>query len=114
MNNPVEFPNDASGDALRRMRAAGDDLTRPRMVDFCFIFSKRQQALAFADLVDDQDCIVCISYYAGRQLWQTIVKRHIVPDYKCVVDMEATLTIKAESVGGEADGWGCMQVRRKE
>jgi hypothetical protein len=84
------------------------------MIDFCFIFPKRQQALAFADLVDDQDSVVSISYYAGRDIWQTVVKRHMVPDYKDVVAMEATLAIKAESVGGEADGWGCMQVRRKD
>ena len=114
MDNLAQFPDDASGDALRRMCAAGDDLTQPRIIDFCFIFDKRQQALAFADLVDDQDSVVSISYYAARTVWQTIIKRRMLPDYKNIVTTEATLTIKAESVGGEADGWGCMQNRRKD
>jgi Regulator of ribonuclease activity B len=112
MNNSTQFPDDATGDALRRMWAKGDDLTQSRMIDFCFIFPERRQALAFADLVDDRDSIVCISYYPGRQVWQSVVKLQMVPDYNGIVAIETTLSVKADSVGGEADGWGCMQPRR--
>lgn len=34
------FPNDANGDVLRRMEAQGDDLSRPRNVDFTVIFAE--------------------------------------------------------------------------
>ncbi|SRR6266446_5283217 len=114
MNNPPQFPDDDNGDVLRRMYSAGDDLTQPRMIDFCFIFPERGRALAFAGLVDDEHSEVCISYYQGRKMWQTVVKHHMVPDHKGITAMEAALAAKAMSVGGKADGWGCMQVARKD
>ena len=114
MNKPPQFPNDLNGEVLRRMYAAGDDLTRARMIDFCFVFPKRQQALAFIDIVDDQDTEVCISFYKEREMWEAIVKHHMLPDHRSITAMEAALSLKAESVGGRADGWGCMQVDRKD
>lgn len=38
------YPNDANGDALRRMEAQGDDLTRPRNVDFTVAFADANSA----------------------------------------------------------------------
>ena len=114
MNTPPQFPNDDNGDVLRRMYAAGDDLTQARMIDFCFVFPERRQALAFAGVVDDQDIEVCISYYKGRKVWQAIVKHNMVPDHRSITAMESALALKADSVGGKADGWGCMQVGRKD
>ena len=32
-------PNDADGDALRRLEADGDHLTRPRNIDFAVVFA---------------------------------------------------------------------------
>jgi hypothetical protein len=32
------YPNDANGDVLRRMQARGDDLARPRNIDFTVVF----------------------------------------------------------------------------
>ncbi len=112
MNTPPQFPHDDNGDVLLRMYAAGDDLTKPRMIDFSFIFPERRQALAFADIVDDKDKEVCISYYEDREMWEVIVQHHMVPDHSAIAAMEAALTVKADSVGGKADGWGCMQVSR--
>ena len=95
------------------MYAAGDDLTQPRLIEFCFTFPERRQALAFADIVDDQDSEVCISYYKERENWQARVKHHMLPHHAAITAMEGTLAVKADSVGGKVDGWGCMTVRRK-
>ena len=110
MNAPQQFPNDYNGDVLRRMHVGGDDLSQARIIDFCFIFPKRRQALAFADVVDDVDKTVCISYYEERDMWQVIVQHDMVPTYHHITNLESALTIKAENVGGRADGWGCMRV----
>ena len=53
MTASPQFPDDENGDVLREMYARGDDLSQPRMVDFCFAFPGRRQALAFAEIVDD-------------------------------------------------------------
>jgi len=114
MSTSPRFPGDASGDAFRRLVAVGDDLTQPRMVDFCFAFPERRQALAFAEDIDDQAFEVCISYYEERDMWQAIVKRYMVPSYQEITALESALGGQAQLVGGEPDGWGCMAVKDTE
>ena len=113
MSARLEFPDDTNGDVLRRMQSSGDDLAQPRMIDFCFAFPERRQALAFAEVVDNRELEVCISYYDEREMWQAIVKRYMVPTHADITAVESALSDRAESVGGEADGWGCFQVDRK-
>ncbi len=114
MNTSPQFPSDDNGDVLRRMYEGGDDLTQSRIIDYCFVFLDRQRALAFTQAIDDQDFQVCISYYKAKKLWQAIVKNNMVPDHAAISAMEAALTIKAKTVDGTADGWGCMQIKRKQ
>jgi len=113
MNGSPEFPNDENGDVLRRMYAVGDDLTKPRMIEFCFVFPERTQALVFAEHVDDRDVEICISFFLEREMWQAIVKRHMVPEHEAISSLEARLASIANKVGGSADGWGCMKVPRQ-
>ena len=113
MNSATQFPHDENGYVLRRMFEGGDDLSEPRIVDFCFAFPERRQALAFAELVDDRNLEVCISYYDEREMWEAKVKRHMIPTHRDITSMELSLTVQAQSVGGEPDGWGFMQLRRK-
>lgn len=113
MSTPTDFPNDMNGDVFRRMIKGGDDLSKPRMMDFCHIFPERRQALAFAEMVDDRELEVCISYYEERELWQVIVRRYMIPTYKEVTALELLLASQAESVGGEPDGWGCMMEKKQ-
>jgi hypothetical protein len=108
------FPNDENGDVLRRMFEGGDDMSQPRIIDFCFAFPKRKQALAFAEILDDRDLEVCISYYEEREMWQTIVKRYMVPTHRGITQLELSLAAHAQAVGGKPDGWGCMQVDRRD
>ena len=108
MSAPADFPNDEKGEVFRQMVRDGDDLSKPRMMDFCHIFPERRQALAFAEMVDDRQLEVCISYEEERELWQVIVRRYMIPTYADVTAFELSLESQAESVGGEADGWGCM------
>lgn len=108
-----QIPDDENGHVLRRMLNRGDTLSEPRMMDFCFAFPERRQALAFADLVDERELEVCISYYPEREMWQAIVHRHMIPTHRDITSLESALSRRAESVGGEADGWGCMTVQKK-
>ena len=114
MDADNNFPSDVNGDVFRSMVRNGDDLTQPRMMDFCHIFPERRQALAFAEIVDGRALTGCISYYEERDMWQVIVNRYMIPTYNDVTALELSLGAQAESVGGEADGWGCMAVERKE
>ncbi len=44
----TQFPNDDHGDALWRMFRSGDDLSKPREIDFSVIFPSEEAALKFA------------------------------------------------------------------
>jgi hypothetical protein len=107
------FPDDDNGFVLREMVARGDDLAQPRMMDFCFAFPERRQALAFAEIVDDRELEVSISFYEERDMWQAIVRRYMVPTHGEITAVEMTLSDHAQSVGGEPDGWGCIPVCKK-
>jgi len=114
MDQPPLFPSDANGDVFRRMVSGGDDITQPRMIDFCHLFPERQQALAFAEEMDDRELKVCISYYEPQDMWQVTVNRYMFPTYQEVTSLELSLAAKAESLGGKPNGWGCMSVKKKE
>ena len=110
MSAPLEFPADENGNILRQLHERGDALDQPRNVDFAFAFPRRQQAIAFAELVDEPEFVVSISRYDERDMWQVIVSRHMIPTHSGVTALEMNLSARAESVGGEPDGWGCMVV----
>lgn len=114
MEQSLQFPRDENGDVFRRMIRDGDDISQPRTVDFCHVFPERKQALAFADIVDDRMLEVCISYYDARSMWEVVVRRHMIPTYQDVTSLESSLASKAELLGGEADGWGCMMVTKTD
>lgn len=114
MNEIPQFPNDENGRVLRQMFDGGDDLTQSRIVDFCFVFTDRGQALAFVRDVDDQTVETCLSWYRGKSVWQVIVKHGMVPEHARITAMESILTVKAKKAGGSADGWGCMQIPKQK
>lgn len=108
--NKLDIPDDENGDVLRRMLEHGDDLSKPRNIEFCFAFTDRKQALDFAAIVDEHDLEVSISSYDERNGWQVIVTRHMIPTHREITQLEISLAKRAESAGGQADGWGCLQV----
>ena len=114
MTPPPEFPPDENGEILRQLHEHGDALDQPRNIDFAFAFPERQQAIAFAELVDEPNLEVCISRYEEREMWQAIVTRHMLPTHSEITALEHDLGTRAESVGGEPDGWACFVVKPGE
>ena len=83
------------------------------MIDFCFVFPERSQALAFAGLANEKEIEVSVSYYSARDSWQAVVRCRMIPTHQAIGGMESSLTVRAQSVGGKADGWGCLLVHEK-
>lgn len=106
----MDIPHDENGNVLLRMRDAGDRLDRPRIVNFCFAFPRRDQAIQFAASVDEVEYEVCISRYEEKSMWQAIVKKHMIPDHTEITRIEVDLGTRAAAAGGFADGWVCMRL----
>lgn len=107
------FPSDANGDVLRRMVADGDDLSKPRGIDFEFVFAERSNAETFAEEVQKAPGLSAdLSRYEERKVWEVTVTKHMLPSYEAITALERTLTQLAKSYAGEADGWGNWQVEK--
>jgi hypothetical protein len=106
----VIFPNDASGDALRRMEAEGDDLTRPRNVDFNVVFADGGSAEEFAKHFRALGHEVSVEVAETDQdfPWDAVVVKHMAPSYDGVSSFESLLQSVADRWGGHNDGWGCF------
>jgi hypothetical protein len=104
------YPNNANGDVLRRMEAQGDDLTRPRNIDFTVAFADASSAERFAEHFRALGHKVSVRHTATDQdfPWDVIVVKHMVPSYDGITDFENLLQSVADGWGGHNDGWGCF------
>jgi len=103
------FPDDDNGDALRRMQSHGDDLSRPRDIDFTVIFPN-QSAERFATYFRELGFTATAELtHAQPELpWDVLVVNHMIPTHADVVAFERTLEVAATPLGGRYDGWGCL------
>lgn len=106
----MTYPNDGNGDALRRMQAQGDDLTRARNIDFTVAFADASSAEQFAEHFRTLGYGVSVEVTEPDQdfPWDVIVVQHMVPSYDGITDFEKLLQSVADGWGGHNDGWGCF------
>ena len=104
------FPNDVNGDVLRRMEARGDDLTRPRNIDFTVVFADAISADQFAEHFLALGFAVSVRETATEEdfPWDVIVVKHMAPTYDGITDFENLLQSVADGWNGHNDGWGCF------
>lgn len=106
-----EFPNDENGDVLRRMYESGDDLSRPRDMDFTVILPDEASAKAFAKGFEQQG----FELYFGHSEtvpdlpWDVVVIFNLVPTHASITEIEDQLAKAAGPFGGRNDGWGCFE-----
>jgi regulator of RNase E activity RraB len=100
----MHLPNDADGDALRRLAAAGSDLSRPMSIDFAVAVPSRVAGLAVARAA------AVVGYESsvdgGGDGWTCYCTRRMVASHAAVVDAQAELNRLSEPHGGRCDGWG--------
>jgi hypothetical protein len=104
------YPNDVNGDTLRRMEAQGDDLTRPRNINFMVAFADASSAEQFAKHFRGLGHAVSVEANETDQVfpWDVVVVQHMVPSYDGITDFENLLQSVADAWGGRNDGWGCF------
>jgi Regulator of ribonuclease activity B len=104
------FPDDENGDVLRRMEAGGDDLARPRNIDFAVAFADESSADKFAEHFREFGHEVSVGKdESGQNLpWDVIAVQHMVPSYEGITNFENLLQSVADRWKGQNDGWGCF------
>lgn len=102
--------SDGTTDALQRMKANGDDLTRPRDVEFTVVFSNKDSAEQFAENFRALGYKSSVDFTGTDESfpWDVIVVKHMTPSRKEIADFECMLETAAGVLGGHNDGWGCF------
>lgn len=102
---------DENAEVLRDMAAAGDDLGRPRPMDFNHVFPTREGAIAFARRVDAEGLSPVVRPYdkPGFPFDVTVTTEAVIPTCDFITATEQRLEALAAEYEGRADGWGCME-----
>ena len=110
MQPKTKFPDDANGDVLRRLQSHGDDLARPRDIDFTVIFPDEQAALGFAEILRSDSYHVTVEMtQCNKELpWDALVVKNMIPTHDGISLFENELEIIALRFGGRNDEWGCI------
>jgi len=105
-----DSPEEENADVLRRMTEDGDDLTKPRDIDFHHLFTNEEDAAAFEESIRNQGYQVDRHYWNELHAWLTTIHIRMVPTLDEITANELALNEIASSFAGEPDGWGCMEV----
>lgn len=112
----MTFPSDANGDALRRMKDQGDDLTLPRRIEYTVVFPNQNSALSFAQYIGTLGYDVSLDFSETVEglPWEVIVVKHMVPSHDGIREFEIVLQTAADPLEGRNDGWGCFSEPSEE
>lgn len=109
MNERTDYPNDADGDALRRVAADGSDMTKPMSVDFHVSVPSRQNAEAVVSAAGQLGFATRIwDYEEGDEDWTAECTKTMIATYKAVVETQRSLTELAGPHGGSCNEWGTL------
>jgi hypothetical protein len=103
-------PNDDNGDVLRRMEADGDDLSRPRDIDFNVVFPDEAKAEEYAKQIrqNGYKATVRLATVVKTHPWEVLVVKNMIPTHSGITEFEQELQDIANPFGGHNDGWGCF------
>lgn len=110
MDGEEMFPDDANGDVLRRLLRDGDELSKPRDIDFSVVFTDEESAGRFVAHVRALRYESSLKHSEVRpeRPWDVTVVKHMLPTHAGITHFELELEKIASPLGGENDGWGCF------
>jgi hypothetical protein len=110
MKNPMnDFPNDADGDALRKIRDSGSDMSKPHVLDFYLCFADENMARFVATILPSPVTIDEISKEDDGR-WTCFCKATLIPTYDAIVSVDRILEELCQEHGGDYEGWGTFGV----
>lgn len=104
------FPNDDLGNALWQMLQAGDDLNRPREIEFSVLFSSDQLALKFGQVLleNNQKLSFCAYQEDTQYPWEITAYPEITASYENIAAYRQLLEENAQPFKGKFDTWYCI------
>ncbi len=102
----VEYPDDADGDALRRVASDGSDMSRPMAIDFAVAVPDETSGLRMAAAAGSAGYATSVWQDDESGDWTCDCTKTMAATYDAVVASQDELDKLAKPFGGHADGWG--------
>jgi hypothetical protein len=100
------YPDDADGDALRRVAAMGVDMSRPMEIDYFVAVPDREAGEAVARLAECAGYRTEVIYDEEDDAWDCCCRKTMVPTHEGVASAQHELDEISRPFGGRSDGWG--------
>jgi len=100
------IPDDATGDALRRIAETGSDLAKPMKIDFFVAVPSKDTGDKIALKARDLGFATSVEMDDEDLEWTCYCTKVLVPEYDEVVKIEHQLDSIAKEFGGHIDGFG--------
>jgi hypothetical protein len=100
------LPQDADGDALRRLIATGSDISKKMEIDFAVHVADRSTGLAFAAVVEQMGFRTDVQQGGKTGKWTCYCIRTMIPSYDAIIDVQKTLGDIGRPYNAKPDGWG--------
>lgn len=107
-----EYPNDADGDALRRVASTGSDMGRPMVVDFPVMVATEQIARELSVALQARGFSTSIYKHEKEPEWDVICAIEMMLTYPEVVRIQRELTQWAAPFNGYCNSWGTFGNKR--
>ena len=101
-----DLPDDADGDAIRRVIEDGADLTKPMEIDFAVAFPTRDAGTRFQRALGDKGFRTSLEHDEGGTTWTCYCAKTMMLTYGSVTGVQGELDEIAKAFGGQIDGWG--------
>jgi regulator of RNase E activity RraB len=102
----IQYPDDADGDALRKVEAAGADMSQPMVIEFSIEAPDPESARRIAERVSEHGFDPTIHESDDDDSVSVYCARTMLATYEGVVAEQARLTELSAAFGGTCDGWG--------
>lgn len=102
----MDIPEDADGDAMRRVLASGSDPTLPMKVDFMIACPDVIAAGRIAELVDEMGYATAIKVYDEDRSVTCYCTKDMMLLYEDLISSQEDLDAVARQHDGFIDGWG--------
>lgn len=101
----MDYPDDADGDALRRV-ATHSDMSMPMSIDFAVDVPSEAAGHAVARAATERNYSASVECDDATARWTCYCVKSMVPTYEAVIAAQAELDELSAPVGGRSDGWG--------
>src|SRR5262245_41585984 len=102
----MTFPDDADGDALRRVAGNGSDMSKPMEIDFTVDVPSEAAGRQVAERAALLGYRAKVDHDVEDDVWTCYCTKRMLATYDDVVAAQVELEAVSVPFGGHCDGWG--------